>query len=111
MSIRYSLCPIRYLCPERQEFRQRFAVMGDLPTLAFKIVGNGAAEAWIGDPVGGVGGRRPVAAGKLVLALGAGFDARKAVRDRPVDRLVIAELEMQKRLLIDRPPIAAIERV
>ena len=45
-----------------------------------------------------------VAAGELVLALGAGLDAGEAVRDRPVDGLVVAELEVQERVLARRSP-------
>ena len=108
-AIRYSLFAVSAL--ERQELRQRLAIVRDLPALALEIVGDGAAEAGIGDPVGRVGRGRPVAARELVLALRAGLDARQAVGDGPIDRLVVAELEMQERLLLDRAPVAAVERV
>ena len=54
---------------------------------------------------------RQVAARELVLALGASFDPPQAVRDRVVDRLIVADLEMQKRVMLDRAPVAAIERI
>src|SRR4029450_2293091 len=43
----------------------------------------------------GIGGVRQVASRQLVLALGAGFDPLELVRDRIVDGLVVAELEME----------------
>ena len=61
--------------------------------------------------MGRISGVRQVAAREFVLALRAGFDPLEPVCDRIVDRLVVAELEMQKRMVLDRAPIAAIERV
>ena len=54
-----------------------------------------------------IGGGRHIAAGDLVLALGAGLDAGELVRDRVFDRLIIAELEMQERMVLDGAPVAA----
>ena len=51
---------------------------------------------------------RQVAARQLVLALRAGLDPREPVRDRVVDGLVVAELEMQERVVLDRAPVAAV---
>ena len=79
--------------------------------LALEIVGDRAAQARIGDVVRRIGGDRQVAARELVLALGAGLDAGELVRDRELDRLVVAELEMQERVVLDRAPVAAIQRV
>ena len=79
--------------------------------LALEIVGDRAAQAGIGDVVRRIGGGRQVAARDLVLALRAGLDARELVRDRVVDRLVVAELEMQERMVLDRAPVAAEQRV
>ena len=61
--------------------------------------------------MGRIGGLRQVAARELVLALGAGLDARELVRDRVLDGLIVAELEMQERVMLDRAPVAAVERV
>ena len=58
-----------------------------------------------------IGEGRPVAARELVLALGAGLDAAQSARKREVDRLIVADLEMQKRPVLDRAPVAAVERV
>ena len=51
-----------------------------------------------------IGGDRQIAARELVLALGAGLDARELVLDRVFDGLVVAELEMQERVVLDRSP-------
>ena len=59
----------------------------------------------------GIGGDGQVAAGKLVLALGARLDAGEAMGDGIVDGLVIADFEMQHRVMLDRAPMAAIEGV
>ena len=82
-----------------------------ISALARQIVGNGPPQPRIGDVMGRIGGVRQVAARELVLALGAGLDALEPVRDRIVDRLIVAELEMQERMMLDRAPVAAVERV
>src|SRR5262249_6555995 len=58
-----------------------------------------------------VGGVRHVASRQLVLALGAGFDPLEFIRDRVFDRLVVAELEMEERMVLDRSPISAVKRL
>ena len=58
-----------------------------------------------------VGRHGQIAAGKLVRPLRAGLDAAELVRNRKVDGLVVADLEMQMRVLLDRAPIAPEERV
>ena len=58
-----------------------------------------------------LGDHRFVAARELVLALRPGLNVTKPVRDRPFDRLVIAEFEMQKLHLLDRTPVAAVQSV
>ena len=52
-----------------------------------------------------------IAARQLVLALRAGLDRFEAMRDRPLDRLVIAQLEMEEGHLPVAAPVTAIERV
>ena len=61
--------------------------------------------------MGGIGGLRQIAARQLVLALGAGLDPRELVGDRVFDGLIIAQLEMQERMMLDGAPVAAIDRV
>src|SRR5665213_111347 len=65
----------------------------------------------IGDEMGGIGGLRHVAARQFVLALGAGFDARKFMHDGVVDGLIVAQLKMQERMMLNSAPIAAVNRV
>ncbi len=61
--------------------------------------------------MGRMGGHRQVAAGELVLALGAGLDALELAIDGELDGLVVAELEMQERVVLDGAPVAAEQRV
>ena len=58
-----------------------------------------------------MGRDRHVAARELVLALRAGLDAGEPARDREVDRLMVADLEMQEGVILDAAPVAAVERV
>ena len=57
------------------------------------------------------GDDRLIAARQLVLALRAGLDAGEAMPDRPVDRLIIAELEVEERHLLGASPVTAVKRV
>src|SRR5438309_40609 len=86
-------------------------LVADCLALPLQEVGDGAAEAGVGEIVGGEGGHRAVAAGELVGALCAGLDAGEAAGDRRVDRLIIADFEMEVRHFGDRAPIAAVKRV
>jgi hypothetical protein len=54
---------------------------------------------------------RQVATRKLVLALCAGFNTLEPVRNRIIDGLIVTELEVQERVVLGCPPVAAIERV
>ena len=55
----------------------------------------------------GVDGHRHIAARDLVFALRARLHAGKALCDRIFDGAVIAELEMQAGMILDRAPVAA----
>ena len=46
-----------------------------------------------------------------MLPLGSGLDAGKLVLDGVLDGLIIAELEMQERVVLDRAPVPAEQRV
>ena len=46
-----------------------------------------------------------------MLALGAGLDARELALDGVLDRLIVAELEMQERMMLDAAPVAAEQRI
>ncbi len=61
--------------------------------------------------MGRVGRDRQIAAGQLVLALGAGLDALELVLDGVFDGLIVAELEVQERVVLGRAPVASEQRV
>src|SRR5206468_1459074 len=75
--------------------------------LVLEKVGDGAPQPRIGNVMCGMSGHRHIAARDLVLAAGAGLDAAELVLDRIVDRLIVADLEMQERVLLDAAPVAA----
>src|SRR5262249_27332992 len=78
--------------------------------LALEIVVDRTPEAGIDDVVRRVGGVGQIAACELMLALGAGLDAGEPMSDRVFDRLVIADLEMQERMVLGRAPMTAEQR-
>ena len=86
-------------------------MLDDCSALALEKIGDGAAQAQIPDPMGAVGPHRQIAAGKFVLALCACFDAGELVLNGEVDRLVVADLEMKAGMLLERAPIAAVQRI
>src|SRR5262245_5045570 len=96
---------------ERCRLRELLARGGDIGALALEKILDCAPQGGIDDVVRGIGRDRQVAARDLVLALGAGLDAAKLVLDGVLDRLVIAQLEMQERMVLDRAPMAAEQRV
>src|ERR1700749_4998190 len=83
--------------PERTELGQLAAGFLDIGALALEVIGDRAAQAGIGDVMRGVGGVRQISACELVLALRAGFDDLQLALDREIDRLIVADLEMQER--------------
>src|SRR3979409_2291081 len=85
---------------EWRRFRQLLARRRHIGALALEEILDRAPQPGIDDVVRGIGGGRQVAARDLVLALGAGLDPAELVLDGVLDRLVIAELEMQKRVLL-----------
>ena len=96
------------------EWRGRRKLFGGglhISALAREIVGDGPAQSRIGNVMRRIGGVGQVAARELVLALGPGLDPLQPVCDRVVDGLIVADLEMQERVVLDRAPIAAVERI
>src|SRR5882757_7505520 len=85
--------------------------LGDIGALALEVIGNRAAQIRIGDVVCRVSSLRQISARQLVLALRAGFDRFQPALDREIDRLIIADLEMQERMMLDRTPVAAEQRL
>ena len=96
---------------ERRQRRKLLAGGFHIGALADQIVGDRPAQPGIGDVMGRMGGHRQIAARELVLALGAGLDALELAVDGELDGLVIADLEMQERVVLDRAPVAAEQRV
>src|SRR5450759_4971919 len=91
--------------------RKLFAGRPHIGPLAREILGYRPPQRRIGDEMRGIGGHRQVAARQLVLALGAGLDARQSVGDRVFDGLIVAQLEMQKRMVLDGAPVAPVDRI
>src|ERR1019366_1470372 len=69
--------------------RKLFAGGPHIGPLAREILGYRPPQRRIGDEMRGIGGVRQVAARQLVLALGAGLDARQSVGDRVFDGLIV----------------------
>src|SRR3546814_5704721 len=76
-----------------------------------QIIGNRPAEVRVDDVMGRPGRRWPVAARQLVRALRPCFHMFQAMGDGVVDRLIIAQLEMEEGHVLRAAPIAAVERV
>src|SRR5262245_19985730 len=77
---------------------------GDLAPLALEVVGDGAAQAGVGNVVRAVGLHRQIAPGELVRALRAGLDASELARDGELDGLVVAGFEMQEGPVFNATP-------
>src|SRR3954451_10492872 len=90
--------------PGLGQFASRLRHIAPLPS---KIVPHRPAQTGIDDMMRGVGGLRQVTARDLVLALRAGLDPLQAVLDRELDGLIVADLEMQERMVLDGAPVAA----
>src|SRR3990167_4098538 len=97
--------------PEWRHFADYRHLIGDPAPLRIEIARDSLAKSRISDPVGGAGKDRLIAAGDLVLALRAGLHPGESALDREFDRLMVADLEMQERAILDPSPIAPIERV
>ena len=99
------------LLPERRPLTQMKLVRRYPGAFLFKEISHRRAKAGVDDMVGRPGRHRLVAARQLVPALRPGLDPGKPQPDRGVDRLIVAKLEVQERLVDQRPPVAAIERI
>src|ERR1700759_3712181 len=95
---------------ERTEPGQLAAGLGDIGALTAQIVRYGVAKIRVDDVMRRVGGVRQISARELVLALRAGLDHLEAARNREFDGLIVADLEMQERMMLDRAPVAPEQR-
>src|SRR5260370_37647176 len=98
---RFSLTFVPWLAAIAAAEGRVFLIVGDRAldrfALVSKIVGDRPGKSGVGEFVRRIGKGRPVATGQLVLSLRASLDAAQSARQREVDRLIIADLEMQKR--------------
>ena len=80
-------------------------------TLLLRGTAPPAREGRVGDVVRGEDGGGQVTPGDLVLALRARLDPRQAAADRQLDRLIVAELEVQEGNILQATPVAAVEAI
>ncbi len=92
---------------ERRVLAEQFVHPGDFCPLVAQIVRNRPAEAIMGNEMGGVGGHGFIAARQFVLSLRSGLDDSQTLFDRIVDGLMVANFEMQERMVFDTAPVAA----
>src|SRR5690606_1690248 len=97
--------------PERGMRTQVIDLRFHLARFAAEKIRNRRLKAGIREPVGGESLRRQVAARKLVRPLCARFDTLQPMFDGVVDGAVVAGFEMQKAVILDAAPVAAIEAV
>src|SRR5450759_1041528 len=107
----HALVLLYQILAEGRGRRKLFAGGPHIGPLACEILGYRPPQRRIGDEMRGIGGVRQVAARQLVLALGAGLDARQSVGDRVFDGLIVAQLEMQERMVLDGAPVAPVDRI
>src|SRR3954470_10914397 len=74
--------------------------LGDVSALALQIICNRPAQIGVGDVMRRIGGLRQISARQLMLALRAGFHRFQATFDGKLDCLIIADLEMQERMML-----------
>ena len=103
--------PVNRAAPERAHRGENLDVLAHRLGLARDEFLDRLAKARIGDPVQTMGALRQVPPRQLVLALRAGFDPREPAGDREIAGLVVAQLEMQERVVLGLAPVAAEERV
>ncbi len=96
------LCIGALALAERGSFGEQVAHGLHLAPFLLQIIGHRPLQARMGEGMNGVGGARQIAAGELVFALCARLDPTQALGDREIDRLVVADLEMQEGVVFDR---------
>src|SRR5215468_2692002 len=92
---------------ERGCLRELFTGCRHIGALALEIIIDGAPQARVKDVVRRVCCRWHVATGDLMLALRTRLHPRKLLLDGILNGLIIAELEVQKRVMLDCSPMAA----
>src|SRR6185503_20146022 len=95
---------------ERAMFAQFVDVARDAGALALEKILHRARELRVREPVRRGRFDRQQPAPQLVLALRAALEHGKPLADRLLDRLVEAALEVKQRHVLDRAPVASVER-
>ncbi len=96
---------------KRRVLGQRRHLPLDPGPLFLQEVPHRPAQSGVADPVRRVGMFRQIPALNLVPPLRPRFHPLQPMRDRPIDRSVIAKLEMQERPVATAPPVAAVQRL
>src|ERR1700722_11318908 len=86
------------------EFARRLRHIG---AFAPQILVDGPAQTGVGNVMRRISGLRKIAARELVLTLRTGLDGLEVPLNRKIDRLIVADLEMQERVMLDRAPVTA----
>ena len=105
------LLGILLILPERRSFRQFLSCGRYVGAFPLEKVGDRAPQARVVDLVRRVGRGREIAARNLVLALGASFYPGEPMRDRVLYCLIIAQLEMEERVVLVAAPMATEQRI
>src|SRR5262245_59609974 len=79
--------------------------------LFIEIARDCPAKVRISNPVRGIGWHRKIASCQLVFTLRAGLDAGKLAGNRKFDRLIVADFEMQARVVLNRAPVTTIKTI
>jgi hypothetical protein len=85
--------------------------VSDRLAFPFDETAHRSPEVRVRQVMSGMRDHRLIAPRQLVLALRARLYRPQSIRDRPFDRLVIAQLEVKERHLLVAPPIAAVKRI
>ena len=83
---------------------RRNVIVHILP-FAFKVIGDGVAQALMGDVVRRMRAFWRISARQFVCALRARFNAVQTAFDSEINRLIIANLKMQKRMVFNAPQL------
>jgi hypothetical protein len=102
---------LHQILAEWRERRKLVACGFHIGPFADQIVLDRPPQRWIGDEMGRMGSDRQVTAGKLVFALSACLNPGELGGDGELDRLLIAKLEMQERVVLGCAPVTPVECV
>src|SRR6476646_5832867 len=90
---------------KRSGFAEFAPGFGHIGAFMPEIVRYRAAQIGVRNVMGGISRLGEISARDLVLALRPRLDGFQPAPDRKIDRLIVADLEMQKRMMFDRAPV------